>query len=209
MRMSPRSAFTYRDYEELPNDGRRYEIHDGELCVTPAPSPQHQLISGVLFVILSRWLDRHPGGRFIYSPLDVILTETTHRPTRHHLPGPGSARAHQPPGHRGSTHVGHRDPVALHADDRPSDEGRPVRALRRALPLVGRPGRTNNRSVRAAGPALWIAAGSPRWITHRSSTLDRPRPGPRYALALDGPRPHGARDAARRSTRSEERRVGK
>src|SRR5438876_2862973 len=77
MRMSPRSAFTYRDYEELPNDGRRYEIHDGELCVTPAPSPQHQLISGVLFVILSRWLDRHPGGRFIYSPLDVILTETT------------------------------------------------------------------------------------------------------------------------------------
>ena len=77
MRMSPRSAFTYRDYEELPNDGRRYEIHDGELCVTPAPSPQHQLISGVLFVILSRWLDRHPGGRFIYSSLDVILTETT------------------------------------------------------------------------------------------------------------------------------------
>src|SRR2546430_4796493 len=75
--MSPKSAYTYRDYEALPNDGRRYEIHDGELFATPAPSPQHQLIIGVLFVILSRWLDRHPGGRFIYSPLDVILTETT------------------------------------------------------------------------------------------------------------------------------------
>src|SRR5438874_11419403 len=75
--MSPKSAYTYRDYEALPNDGRRYEIHDGELCVTPAPSPQHQLITGALFVILSRWLDRHPGGRLIYSPLAVILTATT------------------------------------------------------------------------------------------------------------------------------------
>jgi hypothetical protein len=45
MRMSPKSALTYRDYEALPNDGRRYEIHDGELCVTPAPSLEHQIIS--------------------------------------------------------------------------------------------------------------------------------------------------------------------
>src|SRR2546430_13702780 len=33
---------TYRDYCELPDDGRRYEIHDGELSVTPAPTPRHQ-----------------------------------------------------------------------------------------------------------------------------------------------------------------------
>ena len=32
------TALTYRDYEALPNDGRRYEIHDGELSVTPPPS---------------------------------------------------------------------------------------------------------------------------------------------------------------------------
>jgi Uma2 family endonuclease len=42
--MSPKGAFTYRDYEALPNDGRRYEIHDGELCVTPTPSLEHQII---------------------------------------------------------------------------------------------------------------------------------------------------------------------
>ncbi len=30
----------YKDYEALPADGRRYEIHEGELSVTPAPSPQ-------------------------------------------------------------------------------------------------------------------------------------------------------------------------
>jgi len=28
-------TLTYHDYEALPDDGRRYEIHDGELSVTP------------------------------------------------------------------------------------------------------------------------------------------------------------------------------
>jgi hypothetical protein len=35
-------VLTYRDYCQLPSDGRRYEILDGELAVTPAPSPLHQ-----------------------------------------------------------------------------------------------------------------------------------------------------------------------
>ena len=41
--MSARVVLTYKDYEALPPDGRRYELHEGELSVTPAPSPQHQL----------------------------------------------------------------------------------------------------------------------------------------------------------------------
>src|SRR2546427_5557456 len=40
---------TYRDYCELPDDGRRYEIHDGELSVTPAPNPRHQRLVGALY----------------------------------------------------------------------------------------------------------------------------------------------------------------
>ena len=32
-----RVLLTYREYAALPDDGRRYEIHDGELSVTPAP----------------------------------------------------------------------------------------------------------------------------------------------------------------------------
>ena len=36
--MTPaRVVLTYRDYAALPNDGRRYEIHEGELSVTAAP----------------------------------------------------------------------------------------------------------------------------------------------------------------------------
>lgn len=45
-------VLTYRDYGALPADGRRYEIHEGELSVTPAPSPQHQMTSRNLFRIL-------------------------------------------------------------------------------------------------------------------------------------------------------------
>ena len=48
-------TLTYHDYEALPDDGRRYEIHDGELSVTPVSTPQHQIISARLFTALTRW----------------------------------------------------------------------------------------------------------------------------------------------------------
>ena len=40
-----RTVLTYEDYAALPDDGRRYEIHDGELSVTPAPGTNHQRVS--------------------------------------------------------------------------------------------------------------------------------------------------------------------
>ncbi len=36
------SRLTYDDYAKLPADGKRYEIIEGELFVTPSPSPLHQ-----------------------------------------------------------------------------------------------------------------------------------------------------------------------
>lgn len=39
-----RIVLNYRDYEALPADGRRYELHEGELSVTRAPSTAHQRI---------------------------------------------------------------------------------------------------------------------------------------------------------------------
>jgi Uma2 family endonuclease len=75
MRMSPKSALTYRDYEALPNDGRRYEIHDCELCVTPAPSLEHQIISARLFTHLMKYLEPRRAGLLLYAPLDVILAD--------------------------------------------------------------------------------------------------------------------------------------
>ena len=70
-----KTALTYLDYQALPDDGRRYEIHDGELSVTPAPSLDHQIISSRLYLHLAKWFEGHPGGLLLYAPLDVILSD--------------------------------------------------------------------------------------------------------------------------------------
>ena len=46
------SPFTVEDLEGMPNDGRRYEIIDGMLLVSPAPVPRHQKIVTKLLVKL-------------------------------------------------------------------------------------------------------------------------------------------------------------
>jgi Uma2 family endonuclease len=68
---------TYRDYVALPDDGRRYEIHDGELSVTPAPGLSHQEISKRLFVVLLRLVAARGLGEIWYAPVDVILADDT------------------------------------------------------------------------------------------------------------------------------------
>lgn len=76
--MTPQQVvLTYREYEALPADGRRYEIHEGELSVTPAPSPQHQIIIGNLFIALSLHVKSKRIGSILLAPLDVILSQTT------------------------------------------------------------------------------------------------------------------------------------
>ena len=45
----------YDDYARLPDDGKRYELLDGEVFVTPAPSPQHQQTVVNLLEILRRY----------------------------------------------------------------------------------------------------------------------------------------------------------
>ena len=44
--MAIRPLLTYADYAAIPNDGRRYELFEGEVSVTPAPNPGHQEIIG-------------------------------------------------------------------------------------------------------------------------------------------------------------------
>jgi Uma2 family endonuclease len=69
-------VLTYEDYAALPADGRRYEVHDGELSVTPAPSPQHQIASRDLFSMLHAHVRQRGLGEVLYAPLDVILSES-------------------------------------------------------------------------------------------------------------------------------------
>ena len=72
-----RTVLTYRDYEALPADGRRYELHDGELSVTPAPGTRHQRVIGAMFVSLRAHVEAYRLGEVFLSPVDCILSDTT------------------------------------------------------------------------------------------------------------------------------------
>lgn len=68
---------TYEDYLLLPEDGNRYEILDGELNVTPAPTTKHQTVSGNLFALLHQYVREHRTGKVFSAPIDVVLDEST------------------------------------------------------------------------------------------------------------------------------------
>ncbi len=63
---------TIKDYKLLP-EGSQYQLITGELVMTPAPSPRHQIISGNLFRKISHFVDEKRAGRILYSPVDVYL----------------------------------------------------------------------------------------------------------------------------------------
>src|SRR5919199_171267 len=63
--------------EALPEDGKRYEIIDGELRVTPAPHVAHQIVVGELLARLREYLRAHPVGRVIVAPADVRVGDRT------------------------------------------------------------------------------------------------------------------------------------
>lgn len=69
------TRLTYEDLEYFPDDGKRREIIDGELYVTPSPNVRHQVLVGRLHIAIGNHLAGHPGtGRVFLSPLDVVLS---------------------------------------------------------------------------------------------------------------------------------------
>ena len=68
----PRVSFA--DLERWPEDGRRYELYDGEVFEIPSPILLHQLVSGRLCLALAAYVQTH-GGAVFYAPLDIVLTE--------------------------------------------------------------------------------------------------------------------------------------
>jgi Uma2 family endonuclease len=75
--MATRVILTYLDYAALPDDGRRYEVHEGELAVTPAPGPVHQELIGNLFALLHAHVKDRRLGKVFLSPIDCVLDDTT------------------------------------------------------------------------------------------------------------------------------------
>src|ERR1041384_6197759 len=66
--------WTLEEVQRLPDDGNRYELIDGELLVTPAPSLTHQHAVLVLSRLVADYLDRERVGHVVISPADVIFS---------------------------------------------------------------------------------------------------------------------------------------
>src|SRR5262245_10984178 len=65
---------SYADLEAWPDDGRRYELYDGEVFVVPSPLPVHQIAAARLHLLLHEYFHQ-TGGIVLFAPLDIVLTE--------------------------------------------------------------------------------------------------------------------------------------
>jgi Uma2 family endonuclease len=69
-----RPRVSYADLLQQPEDGRRYEIYDGEVFVVPSPLPLHQIVAVNVDERLRAYARTH-GGLVISSPIDIIFSE--------------------------------------------------------------------------------------------------------------------------------------
>ena len=71
-----RKYFTYYDYLELPEDGKHYEVINGELIMVAAPYSIHQKVSIKIEYELLNFNERMKKGELFHAPIDVVLSET-------------------------------------------------------------------------------------------------------------------------------------
>ncbi len=67
--------FTYEDLRAMPQDGKRYELLEGEIYMAPSPRVKHQKVLGNLYLALRRFADDRGLGEVYLAPLDVVLDD--------------------------------------------------------------------------------------------------------------------------------------
>ena len=65
---------TYEDLCRLPDNGKRHEIMDGELFVTPGPRRSHQKVVTNLSYFLTDYAKRTAHGEIFVAPFDVVFS---------------------------------------------------------------------------------------------------------------------------------------
>jgi hypothetical protein len=75
----PRTAmdWTAERVRALPDDGKRYEVVDGELLVTPSPRTPHQRALGELHFRLTEYVRATGIGEVFFSPSDLEFDART------------------------------------------------------------------------------------------------------------------------------------
>ena len=69
----PPGEWTYEDYLALPDDGKRYEIIDGVLYVSNAPSYDHQFMVAELHLQLGMYVKQEKLGIVLTAPFEIHL----------------------------------------------------------------------------------------------------------------------------------------
>ena len=69
------TRLSYDDFCLLPEDGKRREIIEGELFVTPSPQTPHQRAVTRLSAYLWQYVDSHKLGEVFAAPFDVVFSE--------------------------------------------------------------------------------------------------------------------------------------
>lgn len=73
--MATKLKYTYEDYL-LTEEGKHYELIDGDLLLTPAPNIPHQDVCKKLAYSLIEQLEKKGLGKVFIAPTDVALSET-------------------------------------------------------------------------------------------------------------------------------------
>jgi Uma2 family endonuclease len=68
--------YTVDEVLAFPADGNRYELVDGTLLVTPAPTAPPQLVIGRLYLALAEYVRRTGGTQVLLSPADISWDRT-------------------------------------------------------------------------------------------------------------------------------------
>jgi len=68
-----RRRVSYDELAQMPEDGRRYELYDGEVFVVPSPILLHQVVAMRLWRILDDYAAQ-TGGFAVASPMDVVFS---------------------------------------------------------------------------------------------------------------------------------------
>ena len=67
-------VLTVADLDVMPDDGNRYEVIEGELYPSRAPSVTHQIVLTKIIKSIASCLDQHPIGLLVPGP-GVIFSE--------------------------------------------------------------------------------------------------------------------------------------
>lgn len=76
MALDTTRRYTLADLYDFPDDGRRYELLDGVLHVTPLARRRHQWVVTQITYRLRQWTDVHGGT--VYAGVNVDFADDTH-----------------------------------------------------------------------------------------------------------------------------------